>query len=247
MSKKDEALIQIERVLEELKKGDEESAATAVVGQNRGNTNISGTLFKILFKFWGLKLFLIALLLIALTFGSTWLFFGSTFKNESTVFIEQVQELATLATAEAHVTVTIEEEDNKLFGNNIAINLPGTKRELLLIVPATVIAGVDLKGITSDDIKVNDDKKELEIVLPRATLIHDPAIQMDQVKTFSDEGLFRGEVKWNEGFDLAAIAQKEIKDKAIEIGLLESAEKSAEKVLKGFFSNLGYTVKITFN
>lgn len=247
MSKKDEALIQIERVLEELKKGDEESAATAVVGQNRGNTNISGTLFKILFKFWGLKMFLIALLLIALTFGSTWLFFGSTFKNESTVFIEQVQELATLATAEAHVTVTIEEEDNKLFGNNIAINLPGTKRELLLIVPATVIAGVDLKGITSDDIKVNDDKKELEIVLPRATLIHDPAIQMDQVKTFSDEGLFRGEVKWNEGFDLAAIAQKEIKDKAIEIGLLESAEKSAEKVLKGFFSNLGYTVKITFN
>ncbi|WP_336046428.1 DUF4230 domain-containing protein [Solibacillus ferritrahens] len=247
MSKKDEALIQIERVLEELKKGDEESAATAVVGQNRGNTNISGTLFRILFKFWGLKMFLIALLLIALTFGSTWLFFGSTFKNESTVFIEQVQELATLATAEAHVTVTIEEEDNKLFGNNIAINLPGTKRELLLIVPATVIAGVDLKGITSDDIKVNDDKKELEIVLPRATLIHDPAIQMDQVKTFSDEGLFRGEVKWNEGFDLAAIAQKEIKDKAIEIGLLESAEKSAEKVLKGFFSNLGYTVKITFN
>ena len=247
MSKKDEALIQIERVLEELKKGDEESAATAVVGQNRGNTNISGTLFKILFKFWGLKMFLIALLLIALTFGSTWLFFGSTFKNESTVFIEQVQELATLATAEAHVTVTIEEEDNKLFGNNIAINLPGTKRELLLIVPATVIAGVDLKGITSDDIKVNDDKKELEIVLPRATLIHDPAIQMDDVKTFSDEGLFRGEVKWNEGFDLAAIAQKEIKDKAIEIGLLESAEKSAEKVLKGFFSNLGYTVKITFN
>ena len=247
MSKKDEALIQIERVLEELKKGDEESAATAVVGQNRGNTNISGTLFKILFKFWGLKMFLIALLLIALTFGSTWLFFGSTFKNESTVFIEQVQELATLATAEAHVTVTIEEEDNKLFGNNIAINLPGTKRELLLIVPATVIAGVDLKGITSDDIKVNDDIKELEIILPKATLIHDPAIQMDDVKTFSDEGIFRGEVKWNEGFDLAAIAQKDIKDKAIEIGLLESAEKSAEKVLKGFFSNLGYTVKITFN
>ena len=120
------------------------------------------------------------------------------------------------------------------------------ERELLLIVPATVIAGVDLKEITSDDIKVNEDQKELEIVLPRATLIHDPAIQMDQVKTFSDEGLFRGEATWDEGFDLAAVAQKEIKDKAIEIGLLESAEKSAEKVLKGFFSNLGYTVKITF-
>ena len=69
---------------------------------------------------------------------------------------------------------------------------------------------------------------------------------MDSVKTFSDEGLFRGEVQWKEGFDLVAEAQEEIKDEAIEIGLLESAEKSAEKVLKGFFSNLGYTVKITF-
>lgn len=246
MIKKDEALTQIERILKELKEGEEESAATAVVGQSRESTNISGALFKILLKFWGLKFIFIVLLLIGLVSGGAWLYFGSTFKNESTVFVEQVQELATLATAEAHVTVTIEEEDNKLFGNNIAVNLPGTKRELLLIVPATVIAGVDLKDVTSDDIKVNDDKKELEIVLPKATLIQDPAIQMDHVKTFSDEGLFRGEVKWNEGFDLAAIAQKDIKDKAIEIGLLESAEKSAEKVLKSFFSNLGYTVKITF-
>ena len=246
MSKKDEALTQIERILKELKEGEEESAATAVAGQSRGSTNISGALFKMLFKFWGLKIILIVLLLIGLVSGGAWLYFGSTFKSESTVFVEQVQELATLATAEAHVTVTIEEADNKLFGNNIAVNFPGTKRELLLIVPATVIAGVDLKSITSDDIKVNDDKKELEIILPKATLIQDPAIQMDHVKTFSDEGIFRGEVKWNEGFDLAAVAQKDIKDKAIEIGLLESAEKSAEKVLKGFFSNLGYTVKITF-
>lgn len=86
----------------------------------------------------------------------------------------------------------------------------------------------------------------MEIVLPRATLIQDPTIQMDGVQTFSDEGLFRGEVKWDEGFDLAAEAQEEIKEEVIEIGLLESAEKSAEKVLKSFFGNLDYTVKITF-
>ena len=246
MSKKDEALTQIERVLKELKKGEEESAATAVVGQNRGNANISGALIKLVFKLWGFRIFLTVLLLVVIASGVTWLFFGSTFKKESTIAVEQVREIAKLATAEALVTVTIEEEDNKLFGKNISVNLPGTKRELLLVVPATVIAGVDLKGITSDDIKVNEDKKELEIVLPRATLIQEPAILMDHVKTISDEGLFRGEVKWDEGFDLAAEAQGDIKDEAIKIGLLESAEKSAEKVLKGFFGNLGYTVKLTF-
>ena len=246
MSKKDEALTQIERVLKELKKGEEESAATAVVGQNRGNANISGALIKLVFKLWGFRIFLTVLLLVVIASGATWLFFGSTFKKESTIAVEQVREIAKLATAEALVTVTIEEEDNKLFGKNIPVNLPGTKRELLLVVPATVIAGVDLKGITSDDIKVNENKKELEIVLPRATLIQEPAILMDHVKTISDEGLFRGEVKWDEGFDLAAEAQGDIKDEAIKIGLLESAEKSAEKVLEGFFGNLGYTVKLTF-
>ena len=246
MSKKDEALTQIERVLKELKKGEEESAATAVVGQNRGNANISGALIKLVFKLWGFRIFLTILLLVVIASGVTWLFFGSTFKKESTIAVEQVREIAKLATAEALVTVTIEEEDNKLFGKNIPVNLPGTKRELLLVVPATVIAGVDLKGITSDDIKVNENKKELEIVLPRATLIQEPAILMDHVKTISDEGLFRGEVKWDEGFDLAAEAQGDIKDEAIKIGLLESAEKSAEKVLEGFFGNLGYTVKLTF-
>ena len=246
MSKKDDALTEIERILQELKKGEEESAATAVLGQSRGYTNTSGALFKLIFKFWGFKILIVILLLILITFGSTWLFFGNTFKKESIIFVEQVQELATLATAEAHVKVVIEQEDNKLFGNDISVNLPGTKRELLLIVPATVIAGVDLKGITSDDIKVNEDEKELEIVLSRATFIQDPTIQMDDVKTFSDEGLFRGNVKWDEGFDLAAVAQEEIKDEAVEMGLLASAEKSAEKVLTGFFRNLGYTAKITF-
>lgn len=246
MSKKDKALTQFESVLEELKKGEAEIAATAVVERGRGNTNISGALFKLIFKLWGVKIFLFTLLLIAIISGVVWFSFGSTFKKESTTFVEQIQELATLATAEAHIKVIIEEEDNKLFGNDISINLPGTKREILLIVPATVIAGVDLKGITSDDIRINDNEKELEIVLPRATLIQDPTIQMDSVKTFSNEGIFRGEVQWKEGFDLAAEAQEEVKDEAIKIGLLESAEKSAEKVLKGFFNNLGYTVKITF-
>ncbi|MGN7479019.1 DUF4230 domain-containing protein [Solibacillus silvestris] len=246
MSKKDEALAQIENILKELKKGEEESAATAVVGQSKGNVNISGALFKLIFKFWGLKIFFVGFILLVIIYGGTWLFTGNTFKKESTIYVEQIQELAALATAEAHVTVTIEEEDNKLFGNDIPLNLPGTKRELLLIVPATVVAGVDLKGLTSDDIKVNDNKKELEIVLPRATLIQDPTILMDSVKTFSDEGLFRGEVEWDEGFSLAAEAQKKIRDEAVEIGLLQSAEKSAEKVLKGFFGNLGYTVKLTF-
>lgn len=103
-----------------------------------------------------------------------------------------------------------------------------------------------MKEITSNDIQVDEKEKLLEINVPRATLLQEPAIQMDRVQTFSDEGLFRGEMKWDEGFNLAAEAQQKIKDEAIEMGLLTSAEKNAEKALKSFFSNLGYTVELTF-
>lgn len=69
---------------------------------------------------------------------------------------------------------------------------------------------------------------------------------MNQVITYSDEGLLRQEPKWDEGYDLAAQAQKQIKEEVKETGLLNKAEKNAEKVLKEFFRNLGYSVKISF-
>lgn len=246
MRKKDETVAQLEAILKELKTANEESAATAVVGQRRGNSNTSGTLTKLLFRVLGARILLVAILIIAVSVGSVWFLSGSTFKKETTVFVEDIKELATLATAEASVKAVIEQEDNKLFGNDLPIKVPGTKRELLLIVPGTVIAGVDLEGITADDIKVNDKEKVLDIVLPHAELIQEPAIQMEKLITFSDEGIFRGEVKWDEGFDLAAEAQDDIREEAIELGLLKTAEKNAEKVLVGFFDNLGYTVNVTF-
>ncbi|MER2107631.1 MAG: DUF4230 domain-containing protein [Solibacillus sp.] len=241
MSKKDEAL-------NELKKGKDEQAATIAVGQSRRRAGASTSSSKL---GW-IQIVFLGAFLIVVTAGGTWLVAGnvfnkeSTVKQETTVFVEQVRDLATLATTEAHLKVVMKVEDNKLFGKNIPLNLPGTKRELLLIVPATVIAGVDLKGITSDDFVVNEDEKELEIVLPHAAFIQEPAIQMDGIETFSDEGLFRSEVKWDEGYDLAAVAQDKIIEEATKIHLLQSAEQSAEKVLEGFFDNLGYAVKITF-
>ncbi|WP_043932501.1 DUF4230 domain-containing protein [Bacillus sp. EB01] len=51
----------------------------------------------------------------------------------------------------------------------------------------------------------------------------------------------------DEGFEKAAEALDKIRKEAISIGLLDTAEKNAEKVLKEFFKNIGYTVNVTFN
>lgn len=196
---------------------------------------------------FGRKILLLVLSLVVLMSGVFWIYPGKASKMETPIFVERIQELAFLATAEAQVTLVKENVDHKLFGKDISIDfIPGTEREILLIVPATVIAGVDLEKVTSEQIIVNEEEKELEIILPRATFIQVPAIQMDSIKTWSDKGLLSGEVKWDEGFDLAGTAQEEIKEEAINMGILETAEKSAEKVLEGFFTNLGYAVEIIY-
>lgn len=234
---------QIESAMEEINSGKDETAAAYAVEHRKRVSVFSG---KSSIRLLGFKNIAFILIVAVLIIASAWVFKDSTFSKESTTFVEQVQDLAVLATAEAHVKIIMEQEDNKLLGKDIPIDLPGTKRELLLVVPATVIAGVDLKAVTSDDVKIDEKEKRMEIILPRPTFIQDPAIQMDQVKTYSDEGLFRTETKWDEGFNLAAEAQDEILAESKAIGLLQTAQENAEKVLKEFFGNLGYTVEISF-
>lgn len=194
------------------------------------------------------KKILLALVITLASIVGFWFYPRGAQMTETTMFVDQIQELAFLATAEAKVTVVKEEVDHKLLGMQLPVNfVPGTQREILLIIPATVIAGVDLEQVTSEQITVNEEDKKLAIILPRATFIQDPAIEMDSIKTWSGKGLLRGEVNWDEGFDLAGAAQEEIKEEAVNMGILETAEKSAEKVLAGFFTNLGYEVEITYN
>ena len=69
---------------------------------------------------------------------------------------------------------------------------------------------------------------------------------MEKVQVFSSKGLFRNEVSLEEGFKFTADAQEQIKQEATEMGLLVTAERNAEKVLREFFSKLGYSTSITF-
>lgn len=247
MSKDDKFPAQYEDAWQELIKGKEETSATVALEERVKLPKRFGIEKKLVHKSISIRNKLVVILAVLVVGAGIWLFTGNgTLKKENTTFVEQVQELATLATAQAHVKVVIEQEDNKLFGKDIQVDLPGTKRELLLVVPATVTAGVDLKEVTTDDIKIVEKEKEIRMVLPHAEFIQEPAIQMDKVRTLSDEGLLRGETKWDEGFDLAAEAQNQIKAETIEIGLLQTAEKNAEKVLKEFFGTLGYSVEISY-
>ncbi|KAB2332411.1 DUF4230 domain-containing protein [Bacillus mesophilum] len=223
----------------------EEVAATAVMRSSR-KTGFSFSFFKPL----KLKLFFAVLFTVMLIgtgiFMYQKLFTGSTYASETVSIVEEVRELSSLATAEAVITTVIKEENNKIFNKDINVNFPGTKRTILLVVPATVLAGVDLQSISNESYTVDEEKKHITMTLPHAELLQEPSIQMDKVQTFSDQGIFRSDVDWEEGFDLAAVASDDIKEQAVNLGLLTKAEQSAVNALTGLFSGLGYTASIEF-
>jgi len=236
------------RARKELQSGRQETASTIAIENTRKRHPL---FFPSVIKMrWTIRLILIMVLLLLISglgvFTYTKLFANSTYKSESFSMIESVQQLATLTTAEAYVTTILKEEDNKLFNKDISMNLPGTKRTLLLIVPATVLAGVDLQLITPENLVINEETKEIALTLPHAQFIQEPALQMDKIQTYSEEGLFRSEARWDEGFALAAKAQQQIEQEAIELGVLTKAEDSAVQVLESFFEQLGYSSTIKF-
>ena len=164
-------------------------------------------------------------------------------EQQATVFIEEVRAIATLATAEAKTTIIIEKQDAKELAG---FKIPGTSRELVLIVPGTVLAGVDLQQVQEQDIEYDEATNKLSITIPHAQFLQEPTLHMDDIIVFSKEGIFRKEANSTEGFAYAAEAQQKMIEELTEQGLLQTAEENAEKALKEFFGHLNYEVSVTF-
>lgn len=231
----------LDYIINELKQTQKETASTLAVQPAR-SIHQHQKLQLVKSSIWGIGIAVIVSLVILIA-GYVYLQKGETLKSASVV--ESVQKLATLATAKAHIDTTISKEDKKLFGMNIPWDFPGSKRTLFMVVPGNVIAGVDLKNLTKKDITLDTKTKAIYINLPHATIVQ-TSTDSKNIIAFSDEGIFRSEPNWNEGFKQEDLAKQKIEKKAIESGLLKTAEDNARITLQDFFKNLGYTVTVTF-
>jgi hypothetical protein len=246
---KNKKMDEIERLLKEIKASEDETAVTVEeTGNHQSGFWKVGKLF---FSVWKKSILIIALLILTLIIAlpfATFYFLktGSTFTEEKGVFLEQIKDLNELATAEAYTKVIIERQDNTIFGKDIGLNLPGTKRQLLVVIPGSVKAGVDLSGISNDDIVFNEVKKTAKLTVPHATFLGGPEIFFDNVEIYSHEGLFREKANIEEAYELAEEAKKLILEETAGQGVLQMAEKTAEKTLREMFLFAGYDVTIEF-
>lgn len=248
MRNDDKKIREMEKLLEELK-AQKESAATIVENPTRkgfGFWKVPRVLSNLRFKTFMVLAIAVLLLLAALPFAALWVIKGSTFTENKGSFLEQVQALNELSTAQAFTKVIIERQDNAVFGKEIGIDLPGTKRQLLVVVPGSVKAGVDFSQVTNADIKVDEKNKTAELTLPKAQFLGGPEILFDQVEVFSYEGLFREKADIEEAYELAETAKEMMIEEATGQGLLQLAEENAATSVKEMFGLVDFDVQVEF-
>ncbi len=247
--KNKEKMDEIERLLKELKASEEETAVTVEEVKKRPSS--LWNVVKMFSSLWK-KSFLIFALLILIVFIAlpiaTFYFIksASTFTEEKTAVLERIQNLNELATAEAYTKVIIERQDNTIFGQSIGVNLPGTKRQLLVIIPGSVKAGVQLSQLEEKDIVLDEENKTATLTVPHAKFLGGAELYFDDVEIFSYEGLFRVQANIEEAYELAEEAKSLILEEMSEQGVLRMAEMNAQKTLAEMFEFVGYDVTIRF-
>ncbi len=234
----DPKMKEIERLLKEMKSKDDSSESgfwksAKVMGKVFRNSILA-------------LVVVLLLILVALPLGTFWMLKGSTFTEEKGAFLERIQDLNELSTAEAFSKAIIDREDNKVFGQEIGLDLPGTKRQLLVVIPGSVKAGIDFSGVTEQDIIVDDEAKTATLTLPKAEFLGGPELFFDQAKIYSYEGLFRERPDIAESYELADEAKKLILEEVEGQGLLDVAEKNGARSVEEMFQLVGYDVTVTF-
>ncbi|HSO57970.1 MAG TPA: DUF4230 domain-containing protein [Paenisporosarcina sp.] len=244
---KDQRIREIEKLLEELKAQDEVAVTLESVQPRSSGFWQVGSLFMSIWKrkFLWLLTGLIVLILV-IPFTAFWMIQGSTFTENKGAFLEKIQSLNELATAEAYTKVIIERQDNAIFGNEIGLNLPGTKRQLLVVIPGSVKAGIDFSKLQENDIVLDEEAKTATLTLPKAEFLGGPEIFFDQVEVFSYEGLFREKADITEAYNLAQEAEKLMMEETTDQGVLELAEENAARSVSEMFSLVEYDVTVEF-
>ena len=150
-----------------------------------------------------------------------------------------LQQMSELATAEYVVTKIINANDN-LTWYKIG------DRKILMTCKASLVAGIDLSRLSQSDIHI--DGENISITLPHASLIY-VNIKPEDIKTaYQDVSLFRDKFSSQEKNELAAQAEKQIKESADSLGIYVTVETNATLFINNFLQKEGFkNIQINFS
>lgn len=184
----------------------------------------------------------VAVLFVACVGGAFWLgtrapqgAAGAASIRPTPTVVLAVRDLARLESASYHVEKVVELTDaqSRLFG------LVEAKDAILLVAVGDVVAGVDLSNLSDADVRADDATHSVHLTLPAPEVL---SASLDEGQTHvyerrtdvlasrneTLEGMARGE------------AEKQMRQAAIDEGILARAKANAERTVRGLLRSMGF-------
>jgi hypothetical protein len=150
--------------------------------------------------------------------------------------IVAVRDLARLEAAEYHLerVIDLREQQSRFFG------LINSEDAILLVAAGDVTAGVDLTQLRDGDVVVDTVKREATIVLPRAQVL---STRLDNERTYVHTRRTDALAQRRENLETRARqeAERTLEQAALTGGVLERAQRNAERTVETLVRSLGYT------
>jgi hypothetical protein len=147
-----------------------------------------------------------------------------------------VRDLSRLESASYHVEKVVELTDaqSKLFG------MVEAKDAILLVAVGDVVAGVDLSKLSDADVRADDVAHSVRVTLPAPEVF---SASLDEPQTHVYERRTDVLATRNEKLEGLARseAEKQMRQAAIDEGILARAKANAERTVRGLMRSLGYT------
>jgi len=180
-------------------------------------------------------------LLLAVAIPSLNPFRSETIDRSGPAVLKSISRLNEYRAASANLEVVVDVEED------IAL-LPGFIKgsKTLLVAAGRVDAKVDFSGLRGNALKVSEDRRSVEIVLPAPTLA-DPQLDLERTRVFDRErGLFdRIESVFEDSptsdRELLLLAERKLAAAArADGGVLTAAEENTRQMLTGLLRGLGF-------
>lgn len=160
---------------------------------------------------------------------------GASVRPTPTVVLA-VRDLSRLESASYHVEKVVELTDaqSKLFG------LVEAKDAILLVAVGDVVAGVDLSSLSDADVHADDVAHSVRLVLPAPQVL---SASLDEAQTHVYERRTDVLASRNEALEGTARseAEKQMRQAAIDEGILARARVNAERTVRGLLRSMGFT------
>lgn len=150
----------------------------------------------------------------------------------STAVLNQIRNISELNTVEMYFDEIVDFKNAKKFKG---WTIPFTKKSFIFTADARVKAGLNLRKLTEEDIKIN--KKKITIILPQPSITSEEILN---TKTYDEkEGIFN-EITNEDTLKAIDTFKAHLKKQATDSGILEKARENARITIEKWLTFMGF-------